>query len=72
LIHSFSGLHREVYVSALCEEPCEEPCCVRPTHESRPKPDIRAASRRGWQQLALIELDDLADLYGIDLSQVRL
>jgi hypothetical protein len=59
-------------VSALCDEPCEGACCVPPAQDAKPKPDARAATRRGWQQLAVIELDDLADLYGIDRSRVRL
>ena len=59
-------------MSSLCEEPCDGSCCVPHAHETKPTPDARAATRRGWQQLALVELDDLADLYGIDPSRVRL
>ena len=32
----------------------------------------RAADRSSWRQDALYELEDLGDLWGLDLSQVRL
>ncbi|AEW94030.1 hypothetical protein SCATT_16590 [Streptantibioticus cattleyicolor NRRL 8057 = DSM 46488] len=36
-----------------------------------PRPP-RAQQRRDWHQDALFELEELADLYGIDLERVRL
>jgi hypothetical protein len=42
-------------------------CSTAPA--SRPS---KAQQRKGWRQDAIDELDDLADLYGIDAGQVRL
>jgi hypothetical protein len=42
---------------------CAPVACAQPT---------KASDRQGWRQDARAELDELADLYGIDPSGVRL
>ena len=47
-----------------------------PTEDTPPltgrKSVSRSAQRADWRQEALYELEDLGDLWGLDLSQVRL
>ncbi|MFI2031389.1 hypothetical protein [Streptomyces buecherae] len=41
----------------------------KPRERRRPS---RAAERHEWTQLALVELEELAELYGLDPAAVRL
>jgi len=46
---------------------CPYDFCVPATPKRRPS----KAAERSWQQDALFELEELGDLYGIDLDSVR-
>ncbi|MYX26042.1 hypothetical protein GTY75_05055 [Streptomyces sp. SID8381] len=53
--------------SGACPD-CPYDFCVPATPARRPS----KAAQRQWRQDALFELEDLADLYGIDPEAVRL
>lgn len=48
---------------------CPYDFCVPETRAPRPS---KAEQRKGWRQDALFEMEDLADLYGLDPEKVRL
>ncbi|WP_055523433.1 hypothetical protein [Streptomyces graminilatus] len=52
-----------------CDD-CPYTFCTPPAPKA-PRPS-KAQERRGWRQDALFELEDLADIWGVELSQVRL
>lgn len=54
--------------NGLCAD-CPYDFCVP---ETRPRRPSKAVERQGWRQDALFELEELGDLYGIDMSKVRL
>ncbi|MER6382082.1 hypothetical protein ACWDBP_39980 [Streptomyces sp. NPDC001233] len=48
---------------------CPYDFCVPESSTQRPS---KAQERRGWREDALFELEELADLYGVDPEAVRL